>query len=525
MANSVLSSKALEQASLAYCLKCIRTNGVLVLYLNLRPSIDIFSFLPRDVIPAEILTEARWAAADYSAQCCAFFAAVFTMVTEFLSTRLSSGSLEGALKQWNDSMCELRSEGRKQFFAGLNTKCDMYLEVAKCATAAAQADDGPSNSSLSGYQLEQADKSMPALQYMIGAYSHMIDSLHDFFGGGERHRPKFVIALDEAHTLDLTISGDHRLSSILRKAIGLYSGGAARVEVHLVRNGMASTWSQRFCLDVTLGTLKVTEFAKSTVSSHLRICISTTQNRNWVFTTYPSEPFLSCAGAFLLHGNLERSLIALQDIIFSELVKVGESGKLARRLLWLLAKDLCVRRTPYRAPIFCLRGEFLEKAGKKARKAFKNAFVNFTHWVSMGENTSPKNGDQLATQALPLPSNSEFGNFARHYISINCHSSLPWIAILVDMGLKESKLEANFTVPVNQPEHLNTRDMSDGPCLRIYAAAISNVTFPFLSQSEQLQRTLARIIDNVFPGADAVWKLFDHTSYALGGCGRGAWGW
>lgn len=64
------------------------------------------------------------------------------------------------------------------------------------------------------------------------------------------------------------------------------------------------------------------------------------------------------------------------------------------------------------------------------------------------------------------------------------------------MGLKESKLEANFTVPVNQPEHLNTRDMSDGPCLRIYAAAISNVTFPFLSQSEQLQRTLARIIDN-----------------------------
>lgn len=107
----------------------IRTNGVLVLYLNLRPSIDIFSFLPRDVIPAEILTEARWAAADYSAQCCAFFAAVFTMVTEFLSTRLSSGSLEGALKQWNDSMCELRSEGRKQFFAGLNTKCDMYLEV------------------------------------------------------------------------------------------------------------------------------------------------------------------------------------------------------------------------------------------------------------------------------------------------------------------------------------------------------------------------------------------------------------
>ncbi|KAI6130604.1 hypothetical protein EV401DRAFT_589579 [Pisolithus croceorrhizus] len=125
---------------------------------------------------------------------------------------------------------------------------------------------------------------------------------------------------------------------------------------------MASTWSQRFCLDVTLGTLKVTEFAKSTVSSHLRICISTTQNRNWVFTTYPSEPFLSCAGAFLLHGNLERSLIALQDIIFSELVKVGESGKLARRLLWLLAKDLCVRRTPYRAPIVRPEDDQMRKA-------------------------------------------------------------------------------------------------------------------------------------------------------------------
>ncbi|KAI6042391.1 hypothetical protein EDC04DRAFT_1000431 [Pisolithus marmoratus] len=58
----------------------LRTKGVVVLYMNLPPSADKTDFPPRDVLPAEILTANLGSKADYSARCCAFFVAVFTMI-------------------------------------------------------------------------------------------------------------------------------------------------------------------------------------------------------------------------------------------------------------------------------------------------------------------------------------------------------------------------------------------------------------------------------------------------------------
>ena len=37
------------------------------------------------------------------------------------------------------------------------------------------------------------------------------------------------------------------------------------------------------------------------MTSHLRVCIKTTEDRLWSYTTYPSEPILSCAAASLLY--------------------------------------------------------------------------------------------------------------------------------------------------------------------------------------------------------------------------------
>lgn len=51
------------------------------------------------------------------------------------------------------------------------------------------------------------------------------------------------------------------------------------------------------------------------------------------------------------------------------------------------------------------------------------------------------------------------------------------------LGLTESAVEVKFA-----------DDPADGPCLRIYAAAIDVKTFPFLTKSHQLLYTLEKII-------------------------------
>ncbi|KIK15021.1 hypothetical protein PISMIDRAFT_337486 [Pisolithus microcarpus 441] len=500
---------------------------------------------------------------------------------------------------------------------------------------------------------------MPGQKLMTRAYSDMVKSLDKLFSGAERNKPRFVIALDDAQPLSIRGPEGYRPSTILCRAISVYSGAdradnhsvwvvfsstalkmahfaasqgyydPARISAegrliyppycqlgwdhradplegtvatkvaqarHIIGYGRAQ-WkslqelynvqdimgvaisklsgtsedknlslvvlSQRICLNITLGHPEAVEFVESGVASHLRVCIAITDDRNWSFTTYPSEPFLSCAAASLLHaeGNLDSFLKALEVKILSGMVDVGRSGELASRLLWLLAKDLYVRRTPLQSLVlpavdgqewnseladcqmisvlnyfcFVFGDDFWDRAGKKARKAFKNAFVNFSHWVSMDENiwVSKNRDDQLETNEWTLrhwhrtsavqcchnqplvdkmipvyfndcrgesdlsrvsqifvsdraqrwSSENELDKITRHHDSIRCDSSRPWVAILADLGLSESEVKVKFS-----------HNPAGGPCLRIYVAAISIKTFPFLCRSQQLPSTLQNII-------------------------------
>ncbi|KAI6007928.1 hypothetical protein EDC04DRAFT_2611229 [Pisolithus marmoratus] len=49
---------------------------------------------------------------------------------------------------------------------------------------------------------EQVTRSMPSQEVVINAYWDMVNLLDKLFGSGECHKPKFVIALDEAHSLN-----------------------------------------------------------------------------------------------------------------------------------------------------------------------------------------------------------------------------------------------------------------------------------------------------------------------------------
>ncbi|KAI6042757.1 hypothetical protein EDC04DRAFT_881013 [Pisolithus marmoratus] len=505
----------------------LHTKGVVVLYMCLRPSDDEVGFPPRDDVPANILTT-YWGTGtvDYGARCCAFFAAIFMMVHERLS---ASRSLEGALEEWNTSMCNLLSPRRQEFFSALNAQYETcYKEIKANVRKApvAETDDESSNLTLFGEQVkvpteednypteDEAIVRMPGQQLMISAYQKLANLLDNLFGVLEPHKPKLVIALDEAHSLNMPRPGGYRLSTILSRAISKYSAadrssnhsvwvvfastnlnvadfaapqayydsarviadgqllyppycqlgwdqladpleGIAATDVaradHIVGYGRAMwksiqalynvegmvglavsklsgtsenkdlllvIWSQRCCLQITLSHHEAVRFVESGVASYLRICIATTDDRNCIFTTYPSEPFLSCAAALLLHidRDLGMPLKALEEKVLSGMVDVGKSGELASRLLWLLAKDLYVRRAPLvgsivqaedRQPwqselIDCqmisvidyfrfvfgknfweVAGEKIPGTGKKAKEAFKNAFVNFSHWVCM----------------------------------------------------------------------------------------------------------------------------------------------
>lgn len=73
-------------------------------------------------MPAKILTQP---AVDYHARCCTFCAAIFAAVRERFS---AYSSLEDALEEWNDSMCNLRSMDRKKFFTTLGAEHMTYYK-------------------------------------------------------------------------------------------------------------------------------------------------------------------------------------------------------------------------------------------------------------------------------------------------------------------------------------------------------------------------------------------------------------
>ncbi|KAI6099318.1 hypothetical protein EDD16DRAFT_510956 [Pisolithus croceorrhizus] len=120
------------------------------------------------------------------------------------------------------------------------------------------------------------------------------------------------------------------------------------------------TLSRRFCLELTLGHPETNKFVASAMMSHLCVLLSMTDDRHWSFTTYPSEPFVSCVAATLIHSsdNLDRLLRALEEKIVSGMIIVDRSGGLASRLLWLFAKDLYVRCIlPYKFILPAMNGK------------------------------------------------------------------------------------------------------------------------------------------------------------------------
>ena len=99
--------------------------------------------------------------------------------------------------------------------------------------------------------------------------------------------------------------------------------------------------SQRFALNVAFGHCDSLRFIERAIHSHMRICVSITQDRLWSSTEYPSEPYLSNAAAVAQweDGKQRDFFWQLKLRIFTGMIDSGKSGELASRLLLLLAKE------------------------------------------------------------------------------------------------------------------------------------------------------------------------------------------
>ncbi|KAF9234793.1 hypothetical protein BU15DRAFT_65422 [Melanogaster broomeanus] len=326
-------------------------------------------------------------------------------------------------------------------------------------------------------------------------------------------------------------------------------------------NQSLAVLGQRFALDIGFGHSEAIEHVESLVASHLRVCITVTEDRTWSFTTYPSEPYLSCVAANILHEKSEvrdETLKVLMKTVNNGMIDMGQSGELASRMLWLLAKDLLVRTyhsldkfldekkgRRWEAELidcqevsvwdffkFLFGSDFWTKAGQSATTAFKAAYVNFSHWVSMDFNIRGNVLDQLdikqwtlrhwhrtsavqcchnqpsidkvipiyfkspdlagrdedhVSQILICDKSQGQTGFADTLDKIlrtnnsiageNHQSPLPYIAILADMGLTQSGLHR-----IEFPKPSSTQPVYE-QCLRIHACGMNSDTYRFLGGS------------------------------------------
>ena len=87
--------------------------------------------------------------------------------------------------------------------------------------------------------------------------------------------------------------------------------------------------------------------------------------------------------------------------------------------------------------------------------------------------------------------------------SINCASGVAYIAILVDLGMSQTKFHTEWYSYRN----------NDGPSLRIYAATINNTTFPSLAEYGIIEE-LCDLVSPPTPN-QSVTALMNQVEFAL----------
>ncbi|KAF8578454.1 hypothetical protein K439DRAFT_1621321 [Ramaria rubella] len=292
--------------------------------------------------------------------------------------------------------------------------------------------------------------------------------------------------------------------------------------------------SQRFALDIIFGHPKAVQHVDEAVASHLRICITSTEDRSWRFTAYPSEPLLSHAAAEEMWRNstLTNTLAHLKIQLERGMIEPGKNGFLCKETGQFRTRNVTLLLPPI--PVRWWLEELFgpnvwpkdEAQRKVAEEAFASATINFSHWISMSERIIPFSSDvrvvdaeewlkrnfPLIDQVIPsydpdsssfspicistkfrnAPSLTDVNKITVQSSALNIDTGRPWIAITLDLGVPTA---VSSTYPTK-----SVRGTS--PCLRIYAAGMNSSTFPFL-RHDGLDEAMKGIQDRAIqPPAD-----------------------
>ena len=168
------------------------------------------------------------------------------------------------------------------------------------------------------------------------------------------------------------------------------------------RDHVFAVLSQRLCLDPVIAASEAIELVDRSVAHHMRLLTGFSPHSNAFYTHSPSEPILVMGSIDILYNTQEPDRLRhvlntlSKDLCGAGLVEKGILGELGARTLLLIARD-------FAAPLHSSRGgrnllkpvplmHFLDTLfGKDIfgpsnrqnfEKAFGNAYVNFTHWIS-----------------------------------------------------------------------------------------------------------------------------------------------
>ncbi|KAB5592442.1 hypothetical protein CTheo_4089 [Ceratobasidium theobromae] len=181
----------------------LRTKGVIVLYMNLRNRREEYTFPERDDIIADILTgrrlkDGQWTSSpptvdEYRNICYALFTAIFRVLkSTFKGYLLTMGDSRRLIDHWNNEMCNLGSERRKQWFEEVKNEYDNVGEECEAIIADSKAFDDSLSGLGSGSGKEALIQAFNAWE-RFASKKLVLDS--------NPNHPRLVIGVDEAHML------------------------------------------------------------------------------------------------------------------------------------------------------------------------------------------------------------------------------------------------------------------------------------------------------------------------------------
>ncbi|KAJ7225961.1 hypothetical protein GGX14DRAFT_423184 [Mycena pura] len=228
--------------------------------------------------------------------------------------------------------------------------------------------------------------------------------------------PKLIVSFGRPHWYGVWVAFDkampekERLREILNIALQKLNPGP--IPKHDMNARLA--WvGNRLCLEPDIRRAEGRAFQSKLIESYMGVVVSIPDHRLYMHTTTPSEPVLVEASARLMASHKVNMFKLLRENLGEGLLAKGERGEIVTRALMVLAHDRAARKGKkmnglrYCRPIRLLdflealltdsayqtmmeatpvlpTGEEKEKQ-KKFRDAFKDAWINISHFVRAGD--------------------------------------------------------------------------------------------------------------------------------------------